>query len=85
MTGDDLQALRKSVGLTQAEMARMIGLTLRPYIEVEHKGAEEIRKLHRLAVERVVLHIAAERGDPMLAPASVRRDAVTLTKIFAGK
>jgi DNA-binding XRE family transcriptional regulator len=76
MTGDDLKELRRKLGFTQAQMAEAIGLSLRPYIEVEHHGEEAIRKTHKLAAERISLREAVRQDDLNLALASARRDAV---------
>jgi transcriptional regulator with XRE-family HTH domain len=82
MTREELIALRKSLKLTQDEMAERIGLGLRAYQGVE--GGGTLRKLHALAAERVALEIAAERGDPMLAPSSIRREALQLARTITG-
>ncbi|HTT82174.1 MAG TPA: helix-turn-helix transcriptional regulator [Rhizomicrobium sp.] len=78
MTREALAALRGRLGWTQAQMADAIGLTLRAYSSVEN-GHAELRQLHALAAERVALSEAAARGEPSLAPASVRRDAAAIS------
>jgi len=77
MTVDELIALRKRLGLTQAQMADRIGLGLRAYTEIEN-GRSALRGIHVAAAERVSLAIAAERGDPMLAAPAARRDALAV-------
>ena len=83
MTVQDLVALRKTLGLTQTGMAHGIGLSLRAYQDIE-AGISKLRLLHWLAAERIALAVAHERGDPMLAPASVRRQALDLARLITG-
>lgn len=83
MTRDDLVALRKTMGLTQTEMAERIGLTLRPYQAIE-KGESTIRPVHIRAAERAALTEAVRQGNPMLAPAAVRREALDLARLITG-
>lgn len=80
MTVEELIQLRKSLGLSQADMAAHIGMTVRPYQDIEH-GKSALRKIHALAAERAALDIAIERKNPMLAPAAVRKAAIELTRI----
>lgn len=35
-------------------------------------------------VERVALFVAAKRSNPMLAPASIRREALELVRLITG-
>jgi DNA-binding XRE family transcriptional regulator len=79
---EDLVELRKELGLTQQEMATQLDMALRSYQAIE-AGESEYRFIHRLAVERVALMIAVDKKDPMLAPPSVRQDAIELVR--AGK
>ena len=77
---DDLINLRGNLGLTQQEMAGKLDMALRSYQAIE-AGESEYRHIHRLAVERVALLVAASRKDPTLAPASVRDDAIELVRV----
>jgi transcriptional regulator with XRE-family HTH domain len=79
----EMIALRKSLGLTQAQMAEKIGLTTRAYHDLE-SGRSTVRAIHIQAAERAALDIAVERMDPMLAPASVRRSALELARMIMG-
>lgn len=83
MTAEELIALRKSLGLTQAELGERIGLALRSIQEIE-SGKTPVRPSHALAAERIALALAVERKDPMLAPAAVRREALELARLIAG-
>lgn len=83
MTSDELKALRSSLGLTQAEMARRIGLAISAYQDIE-TGVRSPRDGHALAAERAALAIAVERREPMLAPANVRREALELARLLTG-
>jgi transcriptional regulator with XRE-family HTH domain len=84
MTAEELVALRKSLGLTQTEMAELMGMKTRAFQEIEN-GRSPVREIHRLAAERGALHLAAERGEPMLAPASARRDALKIAQLMLGE
>ncbi|MGA3301802.1 MAG: helix-turn-helix domain-containing protein [Methylovirgula sp.] len=77
---EDLIAIRKELGLTQQEMANKLNMALRSYQAIE-SGESEYRYIHRLAVERIALQIAVDRKSPLLAPPSVRKDAIELIKI----
>lgn len=83
MTLDDLMTLRKEAGLTQADFARRLGLSLRAYQDIE-TGKATLRPLHILAAERAALDLAIEHGNPMLAPPSVRRQGLALAKMILG-
>jgi DNA-binding XRE family transcriptional regulator len=77
---DDLIALRRDLGLTQQEMAAQLDMALRSYQAIE-TGESAYRHIHRLAVERTALTIAADKKAPMLAPAAVRKDAIELVRV----
>jgi transcriptional regulator with XRE-family HTH domain len=77
---DDLIDLRKSLGLTQQEMAGYLDLALRSYQAIE-AGDSSYRLIHRLAAERVALMLAVDMQKPTLAPSTVRRDAVDLVAL----
>lgn len=83
MTSEEMLALRKSLELTQIEMAEIMGMKMRAYQEIE-AGRSPVREIHRLAAERGALHLAVTRGEPMLAPASVRRDALKIAQLIVG-
>ena len=78
---EDFVGHRKTLGLTQTEMAGRIGLSLRAYQDIE-AGVSKLRPIHVAAAERVALALAVERGDPMLAPAGVRRQALELARLM---
>lgn len=77
---EGLIELRKDLGLTQQEMANKLDMALRSYQAIE-AGKSEYRFIHRLAVERVALQIAADKKEPMLAPVSLRKDAIELVRV----
>lgn len=83
MTPAELVALRKSLDLTQAEMAGRVGLGLRAYQDIE-AGVSKLRPIHAHAAERAALTLAVERANPMLAPAAVRREALDLARLITG-
>ena len=68
--------LRKALGLGQSEMAGRMGLSLRPYQELELEARRMPRHV-RLA-EFVVLDIAIEQQNLELAPDNVRKKIVKL-------
>jgi transcriptional regulator with XRE-family HTH domain len=69
--------LRKSLGLGQSEMAGRMGLSLRPYQELESK-ARSVRPRHVRLAESVALDIAIEKENLELAPNNVRKKMVKL-------
>ena len=77
---EDLIQLRKDMGLTQQQMAHALDMALRSYQSIE-SGELEYRFIHRLAAERVALMIAADKKAPMLAPQTVRDDAIELVRV----
>ena len=77
MTVDEFTALRQSLGLRQRDFAAALGISLRSLQEVEH-GDRPMRLYISLAAERVALTVAIERGQPMLAPSTIRRDAMRI-------
>lgn len=83
MTPDQAIGLRKTLGLTQTELANRLGMGLRAWQEIEG-GRSPVRLVHQLALERIALSIGLERGDINAVPASVRRDALDLARLIAG-
>ena len=84
MTPAELAALRNSLALTQADMGERMGLGTRAYQAIE-TGEAKVRSIHVAAAERAALALAVERGNPMLAPASVRRQALELARLITGE
>ena len=74
-----LLGLRKALGLAQSEMAQRMGLSLRPYQELE-SNIRKVRGRHVRLAESVALDVAIEKKCPELAPASVRRKAIKLAR-----
>jgi transcriptional regulator with XRE-family HTH domain len=81
MDVQELIALRKHLGLSQTEMATGMGMVMRSYQEIE-AGKTRLQHRHTLAAERFALSLAIERKDPMLAPASVRKEALELARLL---
>lgn len=81
-----MKGLRQSAGLTQTEMAALMGLGKSAYVdlEVDDPDWKKFKPRHLLALERVSLKLAVERGDINLALPSVRRDALDLAKLITG-
>ena len=73
--------LRKALGLAQSEMARRMGLSLRPYQKLESES-RKIRSRHVRLAESVALDVAIKKEDPELAPASVRNKAMKLARVI---
>ena len=69
--------LRKALGIRQSEMAERMGLSLRPYQELESK-ARTVRFRHVRLAESVALDIAIEKQNLELVPADVRKKVVKL-------
>ena len=76
-----LLRLRKALGLRQSEMAKRMGLSLRPYQELESGDRKLLRRHVRLA-ESVGLDVAIEQENLELAPASIRRKAMMLARVI---
>ena len=74
-----LLRLRNMLGLTQSEMAQRMGLSLRPYQELE-SNLRKVRSRHVRLAESVALDVAIERKRPELAPANVRNKAIKLAR-----
>jgi transcriptional regulator with XRE-family HTH domain len=72
-----LLQLRTALGLPQSEMARRMGLSLRPYQELESK-VRAVRSRHIRLAELVALDVAVENDYPELAPWDIRRKAIKL-------
>ena len=83
MTAAELVALRRGLVLTQTEMAERMGLSMRAY-QVAEAEEDEIKARHVAAAERVALSVAVQRGNPMLAPAGIRREALELARLITG-
>lgn len=81
---DELKTYRETAKITQAEMARLMGLGNSAYQDLE-TGFSKFKDRHQLALERVSLKLAVERGDINLALPSVRRDALDLAKMIRGE
>jgi len=84
-TNDDfsLLRLRKKLGLAQSEMARRMGLSLRPYQELESDNKiRKVRSRHVRLAESVALDVALEKEDPELAPVSIRNRAMKLARVI---
>jgi transcriptional regulator with XRE-family HTH domain len=69
--------LRKVLGLGQSEMAKRMGLSLRPYQELESE-TRRVRPRHIRLAESVALDVALEKENLELAPANVRKKMVKL-------
>jgi hypothetical protein len=62
-------------------MAKGMGLSLRTYQELE-LNSNKVRRRHVLLAESVALDVAVKKGNPMLAPASIRKKALKLADII---
>jgi hypothetical protein len=69
--------LRKVLGLGQTEMAERMGLSLRPYQELESE-ARRVRPRHVRLAESVALDVVLEQENLELAPANLRKKMVKL-------
>lgn len=81
MTGDDLKALRKALGLTQAAMGDEMGLSLRAYTDVE-KTVSDLRRDHQMVAELVSLRQAVAKRDLNLALPEVRKMALDYARLL---
>lgn len=74
----DLIAMRQTLGITQADMARELGMSLRAYNDLE-TGKSEVRQIHIMAAERLTLFYAYQQHNRNLLGWTVRRDVEALT------
>jgi hypothetical protein len=79
-----LKRLRRTLDLAQLEMAKRMGLSLRPYQQLELKP-DKIKRRHVRLAESVALDIAIDRKNPELAPVNVRKKAIELTRLIIAK
>lgn len=85
MTVDDLVRFRRRADLTQGEMARAMGLSLRAYQDIEgREDDDDLSTRHVLAIERCSLSLAVQRNSIDLALPSIRRDAQDFMDLFRG-
>jgi DNA-binding XRE family transcriptional regulator len=77
----DFIALRKRLGLNQAQMAEMLDVSPRTYFSLENDPAA-IKPGHVRAAEMLALELAVERGDASLAPERVAELAKKLTALL---
>lgn len=84
MSAKAMKALREKAKLTQQEMGDLMGLRKTAYVDLERDDPdwEKFKHRHLLALERVSLKLAVERGDISLALPAVRRDALDLAKLI---
>jgi transcriptional regulator with XRE-family HTH domain len=81
LEAEELMALRKTLGLTQAEMASEMGLSARAYQDVEASSGP-ISRRNRNAAERVSLRIAVLKANPDSAVAQIRLEATELAAMI---
>ena len=82
-TNEMLKGFRDRTGLSQKELARLMGLGLSAYQDLE-SGFSKFKDRHMLALERVSLRLAVEREDLNIAFPSMRRDALDFAKLTTG-
>lgn len=82
-----MKGLRLQAGLTQSEMADLMGLGKTAYVDLETDDPDwkKFKARHQLALERASLKLAVERGDINLALPAVRRDALDLARLITGE
>lgn len=81
-----MKRIRVQAGLTQSEMASLMGLGKTAYVDLESDDPDwkKFKHRHLLALERVSLKLAVEHRDLNLALPSVRRDALDLAALIRG-
>lgn len=82
-TAEDLKAYRSSTGLSQANLAEMMGMKLRAYQDLE-SGVSQISQRHWQALETASLRLALMNGNVDLALPSIRRDALDFAAMVRG-
>lgn len=81
-TTHPLEAMRPA-SVTQAELARRMGLSLRSYHEAISRPDTALPR-HISSAMTALMQIAVERQDPMLAPANARALALDLAALIRG-
>ncbi len=81
MTPAELKGFRDNLGLSQAELGAVIGMSARSITAME-TGQQKIRKIHVMALNWASLHIAVASGDAGKATDQARHDAPMLTKLI---
>lgn len=84
MTPDELIERRKKMLMTQAQLAELLGMSLRGYQKLE-SGESPIKLVYGLAMDRAALMLAVARGEVDVAPPSVRHDALELVHLITGR
>lgn len=82
MTSAEFRSIREACELRQQDLAMMLGVSTRTVNAQEAR--DEVDTIYALALERIALHIGAQRGALMIAPANVRRDALGLAQAITG-
>lgn len=86
MSVEEMKALREAASLTQAQMGERMGMGKTAYVELETDPEwKKFKPKHQLALERVSLTLAVERGRIELALPAVRRDALLLAQMITGQ
>lgn len=78
MTGAEFAELRKRMFLSQTNLGIELGVTLRTVQNIEAK--DEVDLLYELAIERVLLRLAAMAGLANILPKSVMNDAIAVVR-----
>lgn len=82
MNGPEMLAARKLAKLSQAETAAELGISTRNYQRFE--GADTVPPNIALGMERLLMRVALEKKNPMIAPVNVRSDALELAAMIKG-
>lgn len=82
MNGPEMLAARKLAKLSQAETAAELGISTRNYQRFE--GADTVPSNIALGMERLLMRVALEKKNPMIAPVNVRSDALELAALIKG-
>ena len=83
MTGEELKALRITLGVNQTTMAEGMGLSLRGYQDVESLP-HQIMTRHRRMAEWFSFDQAVKQRNPMLTTNGMRQKALELVRLLVG-
>lgn len=75
---------REAAGLTQQQLADLLGLGRSSYLDLE-SGFTKFKPKHLAMLERVSLKLAVERGDLNIALPAIRRDALDFARLITGE
>ena len=82
MTVDEFITIRKRLGFTQTQLANHFGMSLRAVQDIENRRTE-LRFIHVLALERIIITCVAAGEDHSVMPENVLTDVLAAAQATA--